>query len=324
MKCLRCNNEINDNSKFCEYCGNKIETSINMTNNQTYNNIPNQNNMINSNMNYSQTNNINYNNSNVNASVSNNVMMNNTVQTNNSINNGFNSNITGNQQTQIMNTNYNNVVSNQTNNTNYVNVNSTNSLNSNVNIVNNTANSNTENMQIQNNINSDFKTLEGVTNLFRSVNCIGTQNIIFIAHKNSNSATTSSMIFGGAIGGMASSMERTAGAGFKIGIGEYDALIINVTEKGLGFIPLQLQGKRFTKWTMDKMIPNMNSFVFVGNEYVKSFEVKKYSIFSNKSKRLIIKVEGNVTFDLIANLEEQFVSYQNNSVNTLINMYSKK
>ena len=241
---------------------------------------------------------------NINSSNFNNNTMNNTIQNNN----GFSSNLNSNQQTQIIN---NNVISNQQNN-NYVNNNT------------NTYNSNTENMQIQNNINSDFKTLEGVTNLFRSVNCIGTQNIIFIARKNSNSATTSSMIFGGAIGGMASSMERTAGAGFKIGIGEYDALIINVTEKGLGFIPLQLQGKRFTKWTMDKMIPNMNSFVFVGNEYVKSFEVKKYSIFSNKSKRLIIKVEGNVTFDLIANLEEQFVSYQNNSVNTLINMYSKK
>ena len=43
MKCLKCNNEINDNSKFCEYCGNKVESIINKINNEIYNNnnIPN-------------------------------------------------------------------------------------------------------------------------------------------------------------------------------------------------------------------------------------------------------------------------------------------
>ena len=29
MKCLNCNNEINENSNFCEYCGTKIEKQIN-------------------------------------------------------------------------------------------------------------------------------------------------------------------------------------------------------------------------------------------------------------------------------------------------------
>ena len=319
MKCLRCNNEINENSKFCEYCGNVINNNTNMTNNQMYNNYSNQNNLINTNMNtYSSSNDVNS---------SNNTMMNNTIQNNNSINNGFNSNITSNQQSQI-NNNYNNVVSNQPNNTNYVNFNSNDSLN----INNNTTNYSNGNMQMQNNMNTnisssmnnDFKTIEGATNLFRSVNCIGNQNIMFIAHKNSNAGTTSSMIFGGAIGGIASGMERTAGAGFKIGIGEFDGLVINVTEKGLGFIPLQLQGKRLSKWTMDRMLPNMNNFVFVSNENIKSFIVKKFSIFNSKTKRIIIKIEGNVTFDLTANLEEQLIPYQKESMEKIVSMYSKK
>lgn len=30
MKCIKCYKEINDNSNFCEYCGNKVEKNINI------------------------------------------------------------------------------------------------------------------------------------------------------------------------------------------------------------------------------------------------------------------------------------------------------
>lgn len=285
MKCLKCNNEINDNSKFCEFCGNKVENTFNQ------------------NLNYNTMNNVNSN-----------VTMSNTIQNTNS--NSFNNSVNTNMN--------NNMINNQNPNNN---LNSINGLNQDMSndIINNNNMINNVNSSINTNVNNmmdDFKTLNGALNLFRSVNCIGNQNIILIAHKNSNSGTMTSMIVGGAIGSIASSMERTAGAGFKVEIGEYDALVLNFTEYGIGFIPLKLQGKRLTKWTMDKMQPNMSNFVFVSNNSIEKITVKNNSII-DKSKRIILKIQGNVTFDLIAYMEEKLVPYQKDSMNSLVSMYSK-
>jgi len=252
MKCVNCNSEIDNNSKFCGFCGYKVNNSFNQNLNYNMNNMVNNQNF----------------NSNLNS------------------NNGFNNSMSN-----------NNVIMNQNINTNNYN-------------------------EFSNNINNEFKTWEGVVNLFRSVNGVGNQNIILIAHKNGNSASTSSMLFGGVIGGIADSMEKTAGAGFKIGLGEYDALILNFTECGIGFIPLNLQGKRLSKWTMDRMIPNMSNYVFVGNNSIEKIIVKNNSII-DKSKRIILKIQGNVTFDLIAYMNEKLVPYHSNSMNQLLSMYGK-
>ena len=334
MKCLKCNNEINNNSKFCEYCGNRVESNINMTNNQIYNNTPNQNVMMNTNNNdmYNininnnpQTNNINYNNSNVNDIVNNNVTMNNTVQNNNSFNNNVSANINNN----VVN---NQLINNELNN---------NIINSNINSINtNIINSNIDNIQMENSnnnfsINNDFKTLEGATNLFKSVNCIGNQNLMFIAYKDPNAGpliTKKSFVggilggaVGGFVGGLAEGAERAQkeeNMGNTIGIGHYDALLINVTENGLGFIPLLIEGSRIMA-KHDRYVPNMNNYSFINNNYIESIVFKKYS-FGGKTKKVTIKIQDNITFDLMACMEEKLVPYQKESMEKLVNMYSKK
>ncbi len=294
MKCLRCNNEISDNSNFCEYCGNKVESNINMTNNQIYNNIPNQNVIINTNNNL-QTNNM--------TNVNNNVMMNNTNKDINSFNANVSSNINS------------NIVNNQT--------------------INNSDYDNAINSNISNNMNNDFKTLEGATNLFRSVNCIGNQNLMFIAYKDPNAGplvTKKSLVggilggaLGGFVGGLAEGTERTQkeeNMGNSIGIGHYDALLINVTEHGLGFIPLLIEGSRIMA-KLDRYVSNISNFSFINNNYIESIVFKNYS-FSGKAKKVTIKIQGNITFDLMACMEEKLVPYQKESMEKLANMYGKK
>lgn len=224
MKCLNCNNEVNDNSKFCEFCGTKIENTgpLNPMNQQP-------------------------------------------VMTSNVI--------------------------------------------------------------------SDFKTLDGVINLFKSVNCFGQDNCIIVTFKDMNVHTTRTGVMTGAFGilgsaasSIAEDIERSDKDNMinnSLGIDDFDGLILNKTESGLGIIPLINQGsKLITK--LDNYVPNINKFVFVNNNYIESINVKKLTMFSSKCQRLTIRIQGGVEFNLTANMTEKQIPYQSEYMTKFVNMYGGK
>lgn len=288
MKCLRCNNEINENSKFCEYCGNKVETSVNMTNNQV-NNIPNQNNTINTDVNNFENESMN----NINGSV---------------INSNANSdNIQG-----------------------------------------------QSNANISNNI--DFKTLEGATNLFRSLNFIGNNNCIFIAYNanyepNPNSALRlSGLSVGSSVGGLSGGIVGVATGGMlsnsinaaheeyvkkidnpaiKLLMNKSDfcGYIVNITEFGFGFIPLMNNYSNITRIKNVEVHPEF--FVSIKNEDVFNISLKKVKL-PFMCTRIFMKIVFNSgdlnpkpKMSLRIHTKLDNINYQTNNSNNLYNIYKK-
>lgn len=319
MKCLNCNNEIDDNSNFCEYCGMKLENNVNIINNQMNNNVSNQNIMLNTNSNTDNINNGFQTGFSSNLNVNNNVMMNSQNQNNNlNESNGLN---------QVVNYSVNN---NMLNNSDY---------NMNTNVDNNLVNTSIENNQMQNdntsfnnNMNTDFKTLEGVEALFRSKGGLGTDNCIFIAFKDQNVHATRTAVSAGAFGVIGSMISRD----FEdlessrkmdkindfVGINNYDALIINIFDLGISFIPLLKKEGGFLI-NLNDCIVDINNYAFVSRENIESIVFKKLTILSSKVQKLTIKIKNGVVFDLTANKVEKNIPYQQASMEKLISIYGK-
>ena len=285
MKCLKCNNEINNNSKFCEYCGNRVESNINMTNNQIYNNTSNQNVMLNTNNNYMDNINI-----------------------------------------------YNNEINNQQKN-------------------NGLSNSN-----LNNNKNNDFKTIESAINLFKSVNFVGNSNCIFIAYNadyapNPNSALRLSGIsVGNKVGGIGGAAVGSAVGGFLsssinsaldeyvkkienpsikllMNVSDFCGYLVNITEFGIGFIPLMNNYSSITSIKNVEIHPEF--FVSISSSDVFNVSLKKVKL-PFMCTRVFMKITFNSgdlnpkpKMSLRIHDKLDNVNYQTNSVNNLLNMYKK-
>ena len=251
MKCVNCNNEIDNNSNFCGFCGCKI------------NNINNNFN-TNSNFNVNNTNNFN-----VNSNVNNNYMNNNINQ-----NNG-----------QIVNNNMN-----------------------------------------QNN-NLDFKTWEGAVNLFRSVNCIGRENCIFLTFINGGRAGAKYGVAGGIGGlvgaGIAYAVTSSIPKGLIQELENYEGLLMNQTENGIGIIPLTQKGVQMFL-NADKLYPLPDRFIFIPNQFIAGVEIKNYNMFNRGMQKVNIKLtDGNVIHQ-VARLKEKNVIYQEREFGKFVSRYKNK
>ena len=270
-----------------------------------------------------QTNNMTYN-DNVNASVSNNVMMNNTIQNSNSFNTNVSPNIN------------NNVVNNQ--------------------LINNELNNNIINSNISNNMNNDFKTLEGATNLFKSVNFVGNSNCIFIAYNadyapNPNSALRlSGLSVGSKVGGIGGAAVGSAVGGFLsssinnaleeyikkienpsikllMNVSDFCGYLVNITEFGIGFIPLMNNYSSITSIKNVEVHPEF--FVSISNSDVFNISLKKVKL-PFMCARVFMKItfnSGDLTpkpkMSLRIHSKLTDINYQTNSVSNLLSMYKK-
>lgn len=151
----------------------------------------------------------------------------------------------------------------------------------------------------------EFNTLEKVKELFRSVNCEGSENCYFIAFKNSVKAKS----------------------GFKGGMEyPYNALLINATENGLGIFylnPEKMSDFLFAA-NISKLKITENSYFFIPNENIREIKVKRFSIFNSKVKSLTIKTNDNKNHELLVNINESLIPYHNENFATFANKYEKK
>ena len=141
--------------------------------------------------------------------------------------------------------------------------------------------------------------LEKVKELFNSVNGNGSENNYFVAYKDMQKSS-----------GMVSGMEYP-----------YDALLINMTEKGLGFFFLKQSGIVLTQ-NLAKMTLDKDSYTFISNDDIKKVTVKNFALLNSKVKRISIDTNDK-SYKLFAKLNEKDIPYQTDNFTKFIEKYSK-
>ncbi len=169
----------------------------------------------------------------------------------------------------------------------------------------------------------DFKTLDDATELFSQVNGLENSNNIFITLKNT---TRESMKYGIA-GGMA--------AGIGIGIlvtgnaeaifsNKFDALLVNQTENGFGFIPMHSKKIVLNTDKIENLEPDLEGYVFIPNDSINEIKVKNFSFLNKKTQTVKFKVGDKNTLHLIARKQEKLLPYQEANFAKFMDQYKKK
>ena len=138
----------------------------------------------------------------------------------------------------------------------------------------------------------NFKTIDGAMEIFKSLNCIGNENCIFVTFKDTN---REGFKYGalGAVGGAIAGAAASFSNGMLAGIQGFDGMLINLTETGLGIIPLKSKKIQLTL-KIDNMEPLLDRFVFVANENVESIIIKNFSFLNKKTKKVKIKLKDGM------------------------------
>ena len=161
----------------------------------------------------------------------------------------------------------------------------------------------------------NYNTYEEVNEIFRKVNCIGNDNCFFVTYKNPNS--TSAAMFG-AVGGLVSGMANA----MSDDIEKSEGFIINLTEQGLGLIPLKNKGMQMVI-NVAKMEPQLDKFLFVPNDKIEFIEVKNFNFLNKKLQKVNIKIQGLKTLYQVARIKEKDIAYQEDNVTKLMEKYKK-
>ncbi len=169
----------------------------------------------------------------------------------------------------------------------------------------------------------DFKTLNGAVELFKQVDGLGNSNNIFITLKN----TTREGMKYGVAGGMA--------AGIGVGIlvtgnsetifgNNFDAILINQTEKGLGLIPMHSKKIVLNNVKVENLEPDLEEYAFIPNDSINEINVKNFSFLNKKIQKIKIKVGDKNTIHLIARKQEKLLPYQEENFGKFMDQYKKK
>ena len=162
----------------------------------------------------------------------------------------------------------------------------------------------------------EFNTIEKCLELFKSVDCIGGENLIFFTYKDAAKAIGPATMFGGAVGALAGGMVN----GMEY---PYDGLLINKTEKGIGMFMLKQPGIPLT-YKLEKMELQKDQFIFYKNEDIKEIKVKKFALLNNKKKSILITANDKKKYVLCADVNEARLPYHNDNFSKFTQKYSAK
>ena len=163
---------------------------------------------------------------------------------------------------------------------------------------------------------TQFNTYENALGLFRSVNCAGSVNNIFIAYKNTSSAAGAF----GAVGGMVAAIADTASQNvFRTS----DGFLFNQTDYGIGVIPLKAV-KALLTYSPDKFEPDMSKFFFFRYEDIQSLEVKNFNIFNKKIQAINLVLKNGTKGNLMAYVADKKLPYQEQCFANFCSVFKKK
>ncbi len=164
---------------------------------------------------------------------------------------------------------------------------------------------------------AQFNTYENALELFRSVNCVGSFNNIFIAYKNTSAGPGSAF---GAIGGMVQAMADSQSQNiFK----NTDGFLFNQTDMGIGVFALKAT-KALLTYSPDKFEPDMSKFFFIRYEDIQALEVKNFNIFNKKIQAINIYLKNGVKGNLMAPVSDKHLPYQQQCFANFCANYKKK
>lgn len=163
----------------------------------------------------------------------------------------------------------------------------------------------------------DFKTLEGATAIFQSLNALGQENNIFMLRRDTQHEVSGGAMASGAAAGMAAAIGVGVGFGkdttssSTILSGNVDSVLVNATEKGLFFVALKrTSGITLTGFTsVEKMEPVLGQCLFVDYGRINKFVVKNFSFIQKKIQKVYITYDNNMTMFLIGRVAEKGVPY---------------
>ncbi|MCQ2570990.1 MAG: hypothetical protein MJ154_01955 [Candidatus Saccharibacteria bacterium] len=163
----------------------------------------------------------------------------------------------------------------------------------------------------------DFKTLEGATAIFQSLNALGQENNIFLLRRDTQHEISGNAMAAGAAAGMAA----VVGIGFARGKDTSstatvlddgaDSLLVNATESGMYFIALKrTSGITLAGFTsVDKMELVPNQCQFVSYAQMNKFVVKNFSFIQKKIQKVYITYDNDMTMFLIGRTVEKELPY---------------
>ena len=137
---------------------------------------------------------------------------------------------------------------------------------------------------------SDFKTLEGITELFKEADFIGEENCFFYSLIHIKAS-------GGFVAGMEAAVANQGWSGY----------LINQTEKGIGMIPIK-NTKVFTA-KPENMEVHTDQFKFISQENIKSVKIKRQNLISAVAKTVIITLNDTTKYELDVRNKEPKIPY---------------
>jgi hypothetical protein len=167
----------------------------------------------------------------------------------------------------------------------------------------------------------DFRTIAGATDMFGAVNGLGNSNIIFMALKDTNRQGMKYGIAGGMAAGLGVGIIVHSNAAKEVLANNFDALLINRTEQGMGIIPLHSKKIVLNSVKVENLEPNMQNYVFLGNDIIKEIKIKDHSIFNKKVQSLKIKLDEKNTIHLMVRKVEKDLPYHENNFSRIMDQY---
>lgn len=203
------------------------------------------------------------------------------------------------------------------------------------------------------NVNIDgIKDINVVRDLFSSVNGLGEDNCILVVLNRdyvsasidpSSTLETNATITGAKVGGVAGGLVGGAIAGsMNSAISEavnefyskltdkqrilfsrnvYCGYLVNITDKGLGVIPLRNSGQLIPK--IKDFITDIDNYVFIGNDEIARISIEKLPLhFSTKKLAIYFKNLDNISTQWTLPTKNKLVSYQEENCSKLASKLS--
>lgn len=154
---------------------------------------------------------------------------------------------------------------------------------------------------------SGFVRYECAEELFAKNNCIGYENCIFIARKDNTVQGLKAGLSGtmGLVGAWAGDMVGSSDALQHL---YYDALLINQTEKGIGFIPLWNKGIAFSS-NLSKLEAKEDNYFFIDFGAIEKITIKNFNVFNHKMKKVRLFLHNGGKIQVLVRMKEKSVPY---------------
>jgi hypothetical protein len=167
----------------------------------------------------------------------------------------------------------------------------------------------------------DFRTIEGATDMFAAVNGLGNSNTIFMALKNTGRDGMKYGIAGGMAATLGVGLLVNSNAAKEVLANNFDALLINHTEQGVGIIPLHSKKIVLNSVKVENLEADMEGYLFLGNDIIKEIKIKDYSVFNKKVQSLKIKLDEKNTIHLLVRKVEKDLPYHESNFSKIMGQY---